>query len=343
MNFYQHHLGDYLKDTAHLTMIEDGAYRRLIDLYYLHEQPLPSDKKQLYRLARATTPAERKTIDSVLEEYFYQTDDGYRHSRCDSELEAAGEKTDESTERKNNEKERKRRYRERVKVIFSELREFDIVPKFDTPMPELERLLAQAKERDRNADRDGTKSGQGTGQAPDRDATGTAIQYPVTNNQYPITNKECVGNSTVVGDGDSATHTPSKATQIAILMRKHDIKGAQSANPEIIALAAQNVPLESVEAAILDVKERKPGESVNVRYIVMKLEDWAKKAANINVAGAKPPESRDMPAHDDWWKSDAGTDRKARELGMQAWGNESYNDFRQRIFDEIRKRKSSGE
>ena len=31
MNFYKHHLGDYYKDTVHLSWMEDCAYRRLLD------------------------------------------------------------------------------------------------------------------------------------------------------------------------------------------------------------------------------------------------------------------------------------------------------------------------
>jgi len=27
MNYYEHHLGDYVRDTAHLSMLEDGACR----------------------------------------------------------------------------------------------------------------------------------------------------------------------------------------------------------------------------------------------------------------------------------------------------------------------------
>ncbi len=30
MNYYERHLGDYAKDTAHLTMIEHGAYTLLL-------------------------------------------------------------------------------------------------------------------------------------------------------------------------------------------------------------------------------------------------------------------------------------------------------------------------
>ena len=86
MNYYPHHIGDYLKDTAHLSMIEDGAYRRLLDLYYLHEAPLPADKKQVYRLARAASAPEKKAVDTVLTEYFHLSPNGWTHKRCDAEI-----------------------------------------------------------------------------------------------------------------------------------------------------------------------------------------------------------------------------------------------------------------
>ena len=40
MHYYQFHIGDYATHTRHLTPIEDIAYRRLLDIYYLHERPL---------------------------------------------------------------------------------------------------------------------------------------------------------------------------------------------------------------------------------------------------------------------------------------------------------------
>ena len=39
MHYYSFNIGDYASHTRHLTAIEDLAYRRLLDLYYLHEQP----------------------------------------------------------------------------------------------------------------------------------------------------------------------------------------------------------------------------------------------------------------------------------------------------------------
>ncbi|TEA78659.1 YdaU family protein [Allopusillimonas ginsengisoli] len=89
MNYYPHHIGDYITATAHLTMVEDGAYRRLLDLYYSSEKPLPAERKAVYRLARARAKEEQQAIDVVLDEFFEQTDSGWTHSRCDEEIEKA--------------------------------------------------------------------------------------------------------------------------------------------------------------------------------------------------------------------------------------------------------------
>lgn len=178
MNYYPHHIGDYLKDTAHLSMIEDGAYRRLIDLYYLHEKPLPSDKRQVYRLARASATAERKAIDIILDEYFTATPEGFRHTRCDEEIESYQDKSDDDEARKENEKERQRRHRQRRKELFAALREHDVVPAWDTKTADLETLLSRYLSRV-------------TGGDSNVSVTPPATAIPITNpnNQEPI-NKE---------------------------------------------------------------------------------------------------------------------------------------------------------
>ncbi len=89
MNFYPHHIGDYAKDTAHLSMVEDGAYRRLLDIYYTRERPLPGDPKAIYRLARAHTKVERDAINAVLQEFFVEENFLFRHHRCEKEIENA--------------------------------------------------------------------------------------------------------------------------------------------------------------------------------------------------------------------------------------------------------------
>jgi uncharacterized protein YdaU (DUF1376 family) len=62
--------GDYIRDTAHLSMMEDGAYRRLLDHYYSTGRPLPADNEKLFRICRAFTPAEQQAVGSVLQQFF---------------------------------------------------------------------------------------------------------------------------------------------------------------------------------------------------------------------------------------------------------------------------------
>lgn len=99
MYHYSHHIGDYRTHTAHLTMMEDGAYRRLLDIYYMHEKPLPRDVAAVQRLASARTREERAAVESVLREFFVLQEDGWHQARADEELETYHTKA--STSRKN--------------------------------------------------------------------------------------------------------------------------------------------------------------------------------------------------------------------------------------------------
>lgn len=101
MNYYEHHLGDYVRDTAHLTLVEDGAYRRLIDAYYVREKPLPCDVRECCKLARASTKVERNAVAYVLKEFFELTAEGYRQKRCDEVIAHFYEKKRKATDSAN--------------------------------------------------------------------------------------------------------------------------------------------------------------------------------------------------------------------------------------------------
>ncbi len=92
MNFYAFHIGDYASDTRHLTWLEDIAYRRLIDLYYIREEALPLDVRQIYRLIVASTEEQREAVDIVISEFFTLTEKGYQHDRCEEEIAKANNK-----------------------------------------------------------------------------------------------------------------------------------------------------------------------------------------------------------------------------------------------------------
>lgn len=84
MNYYERHLGDYAKDTAHLTMIEHGAYSLLLDRYYGTEQGIPAD--QAHRIARARTKEEKAAVDVVLAEFFLLVDGIWTNQRAEEEI-----------------------------------------------------------------------------------------------------------------------------------------------------------------------------------------------------------------------------------------------------------------
>jgi uncharacterized protein YdaU (DUF1376 family) len=84
MNFYPFHVGDYASHTKGLSLLEDLAFRRLIDLYYLNEAPITDD---IDRAARVIGMRDHIDIVSyILSEFFLKSEDGYRNTRCDEEI-----------------------------------------------------------------------------------------------------------------------------------------------------------------------------------------------------------------------------------------------------------------
>jgi uncharacterized protein YdaU (DUF1376 family) len=98
LNYYQFHIGDYARDTAHLSMVEEGAYRRLLDIYYVSDGNLVNDLPKICRLARARSQKEMDVIQEVLHEFFYLEADNWKHRRCDAEIMRAQSKSLKASE-----------------------------------------------------------------------------------------------------------------------------------------------------------------------------------------------------------------------------------------------------
>ncbi len=90
MNYFPFHLGDYAAHTGHLEPMEDLAYRRLLDQYYLRECPLPADIEATAKLVRMRSM--KSDVEAVLREFFVLTDAGWQHARCDAEIEKMQDK-----------------------------------------------------------------------------------------------------------------------------------------------------------------------------------------------------------------------------------------------------------
>ncbi|KXJ63022.1 hypothetical protein AXY46_03115 [Achromobacter xylosoxidans] len=333
MNYYPHHIGDYLKDTAHLTMIEDGAYRRLIDLYYLHEQPLPVEKRQVYRLARASTPAERKAIDTILDEYFSPGEEGWMHRRCEEELNRSRGKTEGGDTKRENEKERQRRHRQRRADLFEALRGHGVTPAWDTPTAELQDELSRVESNARHAP-----------VTPPVTRDATAIHKPITNNQKPIGGNPS-SSSPETRDGRESDPPPSQGdylpnpTPYGLLAKLLRSKGIDVApgRPDFREWVEKGLTEDEALAAVEAARQAKPApEPIPWTYLAKVLTTMRTGADSVPdkpKQGAAPKQDQDR-----WWMSNGGIDRKGRELGLFARGGEDYPAFKDRIFETLRQR-----
>lgn len=89
INWFKLYIGDYQRDTAHLSVTEHGAYLLMLQHYYATEKPLPTGKA-LHRMLRAQDKAEREAIDTVAAQFWTETPDGLVNDRADAEITKAG-------------------------------------------------------------------------------------------------------------------------------------------------------------------------------------------------------------------------------------------------------------
>jgi uncharacterized protein YdaU (DUF1376 family) len=82
MHYYQFHIGDYKSHTHHLSLIEDLAFRRLLDHYYLHEVPI----KQRDVARQIGMRDHEQEVLAVLNEFFVSTENGFINPRADEEI-----------------------------------------------------------------------------------------------------------------------------------------------------------------------------------------------------------------------------------------------------------------
>jgi uncharacterized protein YdaU (DUF1376 family) len=94
MHYFQFNIGDYQSHTAHLTEMEDLAYRRMLDWCYLHEKSLPVEISDIARLIRMRSHTD--SIASVLREFFESTADGWVNRRVQQEISRFSEKSEKA-------------------------------------------------------------------------------------------------------------------------------------------------------------------------------------------------------------------------------------------------------
>jgi len=82
VKWYKFAAAEYQIKTIHLTDAEDLAYRRLLDMAYLSEKPIPLDTNLVSRRVRI----DQDIVEQVLSEFFEKTAEGYRNRRVEEEV-----------------------------------------------------------------------------------------------------------------------------------------------------------------------------------------------------------------------------------------------------------------
>lgn len=96
MHYYQFNIGDYRRDTGHLSLLEHGIYRSLLDTYYLNESPLCEDDAILMRTHCIRTDIEEKAFKNILKDFFKLTKKGYVHKKCSEQIKKYNAKSEKA-------------------------------------------------------------------------------------------------------------------------------------------------------------------------------------------------------------------------------------------------------
>ena len=90
MNYYPFHIGDYAGHTRNLSLLEDLAYRRLLDAYYLAERPFNGSEADVAREIGMRDHLDE--VSYVLRKFFVRDGDCWKNQRADEEMDRLGRK-----------------------------------------------------------------------------------------------------------------------------------------------------------------------------------------------------------------------------------------------------------
>jgi len=82
VHFYKFHINDYAVQTRHLSNDEDLCFRRLLDLYYTEEAPIPLETEWVARRIQMAS----NVVGVVLNDFFTETEKGWINTRADAEI-----------------------------------------------------------------------------------------------------------------------------------------------------------------------------------------------------------------------------------------------------------------
>lgn len=313
MNSYPHHIGDFNTATRHLSRLERGLYRDMLDMYYDTESALDgADFGRLARRLLCRSDDELAALQFLLEEYFELQEDGrYVQARCERELDIYREKQVGSNEVKQNENLRQKRSRARRAAMFAALRAKGVVPAGTAKMAE---LLALCRRHGITVTEDGAHA---AGHAPVT-AHDTGCHAGVTANQNQ--NQNHINTPQPPSGGEDEwfeaaqnllSHFPelrrTRAVEAAVLIR--DLVGqGKVSREELVAAAARQA-----KALGKDGGKACPG--------VLR---WLRESRWLDL----PVQAASAAVPDDWRDTRSGVIAMGRSLGLGDWDEQAEPIFR---------------
>lgn len=98
LDWYPFDIIAYRRDTRHLSLEEDGCYRRLIDEYMITREPLPNNDAALARIV-GIPKTEWDRLATVVRRFFRLRNDKLFHKRCERELRAQNARHNRNSEK----------------------------------------------------------------------------------------------------------------------------------------------------------------------------------------------------------------------------------------------------
>jgi len=311
LNYYRRYVGDYLRDTARLSMLDHGAYCLLLDYYYSEEEPLPADRQEIYTMVRAMTPEHRKSVDKILDRYFELADDGYHNNRADEELGVATAVIE--TSRENGKKGGRPKTQKQTR---------------NETQTETQNITQ-------------TKTGKVTRDEPANN------HPPTTNHQPPASSLQPPASSQSGGgvDASSSAREPQKAPPPLPEKDSKTVEKAELTEGPAVDLARH---LQSLEVGIAE-NDARLDAWIAKGMTLATADEAAAKARTRKGRGSGPiPLNLIALIIDDlldpaasskgnWWATEEGIEAKATELGVKAVAGEDWEQFKNRIHTAIRK------
>lgn len=331
MNYFEHHIGDYDKNTSHLTACEDGIYSRMIRRYMDKERPLDVDTKEIKRIVRARNREEKSAVDAILKEFFHFENDGWHHKTCDETIAAYQAGEPEREVKKANEDNRLKRHRAERADLFKAITNAGQHAPWNIGMNELRELVKRLPE---------TPLPPLPATAPATLATAT--QTPIPNTHTPVFKNKADDDST---DSSTASSFPegkpepdspraaplpptedppqgdyNPAIALTVTLRKWGVN-ASFTHPAVQDWTTREISLDILAAAVAEARETKGDAKLAPNYLVPIVEKLLNPPAKTE---AKP--RADAPPR--------------KPQGMDPKGlDEPYDAYDARIQAELNKRK----